>query len=146
MRSVARPWIHYAMIVRASSRVRLRIFRVHRAGGVQPRRLPRTAAGGTAEAGRQHADGRQPLDVATGTNVEIWLNRNHSVRRASIAAGERLQVPLDAFVAGFGQRFDYRRTQITDLRLKAKLPDGTPLELQKEFTVGGLEGAFGGKR
>jgi hypothetical protein len=79
-------------------------------------------------------------------NVEIWLNRNHSVRRPSIAAGERLQVPLDAFVAGFGQRFDYRRTQITDLRLKAKLPDGTPLELQKEFTVGGLEGAFGGKR
>jgi len=79
-------------------------------------------------------------------NVEIWLNRNHSIRRASIAAGERLQVPLDAFVAGFGQRFDYRRTQITDLRLKAKLPDGTPLELQKEFTVGGLEGAFGGKR
>jgi hypothetical protein len=79
-------------------------------------------------------------------NVEIWLNRNHSVRRSSIAAGERLQVPLDAFVAGFGQRFDYRRTQITDLRLKAQLPDGTPLELQKEFTVGGLEGAFGGKR
>ena len=80
------------------------------------------------------------------SRVEIWLNRNHSVRTASIPAGGRLQVPLDAFVAGFGQRFDYRRTQITDLRLKATLPDGTPLELQKEFTVGGLEGAFGGKR
>ena len=44
-------------------------------------------------------------------------------------------MPLDAFVAGFGQRFDYKRTQITDLRLKATLPDGTPLELKKEFTV-----------
>jgi hypothetical protein len=79
-------------------------------------------------------------------DVVILLNRNHSVRAASIPAGGRLQVPLDTFVAGFGQRFDYRRTQITDLRLKAKLADGTPLELQKEFAVGGLEGVFGGKR
>ena len=80
------------------------------------------------------------------SGVEIWLNRNHSVRMASIPAGGRVQVPLDTFVAGFGQRFNYRRTQITDLRLKAKLPDGTPVEVVKEFTVGGLEGAFGGKR
>jgi hypothetical protein len=57
-----------------------------------------------------------------------------------------MQVPLDAFVAGFGQRFDRRRTQVTDLRLTAKLPDGTPLEVKKEFTEGGLAGAFGGKR
>ena len=78
--------------------------------------------------------------------VEIRLNRNHTVRIPSLAAGGRLQVPLDAFVAGFGQRFDYRRTQITDLRLNGKLPDGTPLEIVKEFTVGGLKGAFGGKR
>ena len=80
------------------------------------------------------------------TAVEIWLNRNHSVRIASIPAGGRQQVPLDAFVAGFGQRFNYKRTQITDLRLRGKLPDGSPFEIKKEFTVGGLEGAFGGKR
>ena len=80
------------------------------------------------------------------TNVEIRLNRNHSVRMTSIPAGGRMQVPLDAFVAGFGQRFNYKRTQITDLRLKATLPDGTPLELQKAFTQGGLAGVFGGKR
>jgi hypothetical protein len=79
-------------------------------------------------------------------DVEIKLNLNHTVRVASIPAGGRMQVPLDAFVAGFGQRFNYKRTQITDLRLKATLPDGTPLEIKKEFTVGGLEGAFGGKR
>ena len=80
------------------------------------------------------------------TGVEVRLNLNHTVRMPSIAAGGRVQVPLDAFVAGFGQRFNYRRTQITDLRLTAKLPDGTPLELKHQFTVGGLEGAFGGKR
>lgn len=78
--------------------------------------------------------------------VEIRLNKNHSVRMASIPAGGRLQVPLDAFVAGFGQRFNYHRTPITDLRLTATLPDGKPLALAHEFTVGGLEGAFGGKR
>ena len=71
------------------------------------------------------------------TGVEIWLNRNHSVRMASIPAGGRVQVPLDAFVAGFGQRFNYRRTQITDLRLKAKLPDGT--------AGGGCEGVHRGR-
>ena len=79
-------------------------------------------------------------------DVEVRLNGNHTVRIPSIAAGGRMQVPLDAFVAGFGQRFDYHRTQITDLRLTATLPDGKPLALKKEFTVGGLEGALGGKR
>ena len=29
------------------------------------------------------------------TGVEIWLNRNHSVRVASIPAGARQQVPLE---------------------------------------------------
>ena len=80
------------------------------------------------------------------THVEIWLNTYYRVTAASIPAGGRLQVPLDAFVAGFGQRFNFHRMQITDLRLTAKLPDGTPLELKKAFTVGGLAGAFGGKR
>jgi hypothetical protein len=79
-------------------------------------------------------------------NVEIWLNRNHSVRVPSIAAGSRLQVPLDSFVAGFGQRFNYKRTPITDLRLKATLPDGSPIELTHQFEERGLAGAFGGKR
>ena len=86
---------------------------------------------------------RSPRDW---TNLEIWLNRNHSVRMTSIPAGGRVQVPLDAFVAGFGQRFNYRRTQITDLRLKATLPDGSPIELAHTFTEGGLAGALGGKR
>jgi len=80
------------------------------------------------------------------TGVEIWLNTYYRVTAASIPAGGRAQVPLDAFVAGFGQRFNFHRTQITDLRLTAKLPDGNPIEVKKQFTVGGLAGAFGGKR
>jgi hypothetical protein len=80
------------------------------------------------------------------TGVDIWLNRNHRVMVPKIAAGGRLQVPLDAFVAGFGQRFDFHRTQVTDVRLTAKLPDGKPLELEMPLREGGLAGVFGRKR
>ena len=81
------------------------------------------------------------------TNVEIWLNIYYRVKVASIPAESRFQAPLDTFVAGFGQRFDYRRTQITALRLTAILPDGTPLEQKKRFEQAGLAGALsGGKK
>jgi hypothetical protein len=80
------------------------------------------------------------------TNVEIWLNYYYRITTPSIKAGSRFQAPLDVFVAGYGQRFDFKKAQIRELRLTAKLPDGQPLELKKEFTSGGLAGAFGGKR
>jgi hypothetical protein len=80
------------------------------------------------------------------TNVEVWLNTYFRVTTSSVRAGSRFQAPLDTFVAGFGQRFDFHRMQVRDLRLIAKLPDGTPLELKKRFDVGGLAGALGGKR
>jgi hypothetical protein len=80
------------------------------------------------------------------TNVEIWLNTHYRVTTKSIPAGGRFQVPLDAFVAGFGQRFNFRRMQIVDLRLSARLPDGQPIELKKQFEASGLAGMLGGKR
>jgi hypothetical protein len=81
--------------------------------------------------------------------VEIWLNTYYRVTATSIPPHSRMQTPLDAFMAGFGQRFDYHRTQIRDLRLSATLPDGKPFELKKQFEDRGLAGAlapFGGKR
>ena len=78
------------------------------------------------------------------TNVEVWLNTYYRITASSVPAGGRLQAPLDTFVAGFGQRFNYRSTQIHDLRLTATLPDGQPLELKKQFQGGGLAGALGG--
>ena len=80
------------------------------------------------------------------TNVEVWLNTYYRVTTSSVRAGSRFQAPLDTFVAGFGQRFDFHRMQVRDLRLTAKLPDGTPFELKKQFEVGGLAGALGGRR
>jgi hypothetical protein len=95
------------------------------------------------EPNRLTVDNRSPDDW---TGVEIWLNTYYRVTTPSIPAGGRFQVGLDSFVAGFGQRFDYRRAQVSDLRLTAKLPDGRPLQLKKEFTAGGLAGLLGGKR
>jgi hypothetical protein len=80
------------------------------------------------------------------TDVEIWLNTYYRVTTHTIPSGGRFQVPLDVFVAGFGQRFDVRRAQIKDLRLTAKLENGEPFELKKQFQAGGLAGALGGKR
>ena len=77
------------------------------------------------------------------SGVEVWLNTYYRITTSSIAAGARFQAPLDTFVAGYGQRFDFRRMQIKDLRLTAKLPDGKPFELKKRFEAGGLAGALG---
>jgi hypothetical protein len=77
-------------------------------------------------------------------HVEIWLNTYYRVTASTIPPGGRFQAPLDVFVAGFGQRFDFRRMQIKDLRLTAKLPDGQPLELKYELKQGGLAGVLGG--
>jgi hypothetical protein len=74
------------------------------------------------------------------TNVEVWLNTYYRLTIAAIPPKGRVQAPLDNFVAGFGQRFQFRRMQIRDLRLTAKLPDGRPLEIKKSFVVGGLGG------
>ena len=80
------------------------------------------------------------------TNVEIWLNTYYRVTVRSIPSVSRFQAPLDTFVAGFGQRFDYRRTPIRDLRLTATLPDGKPIEIKKEFESRGLADALGGRK
>jgi hypothetical protein len=62
------------------------------------------------------------------TDVEIWVNDHYRVTRRSIAPGERVQVPLDAFVAGFGQRFDVRRQTVKGVEVTGK-KGNEPLKL-----------------
>jgi hypothetical protein len=76
-------------------------------------------------------------------HVEIWLNTYYRITTNSIPPNGRFQATLDTFVAGYGQRFEFRHMQVNDLRLVAKLPDGKPLEIKKAFTVGGLGGLKG---
>ena len=76
--------------------------------------------------------------------VEIWINTYYRVTTPAVPAGSRFQAPLDTFVAGFGQRFDWRRAQIRDLTLTATLADGKPFELKKDFSQQGLAKMLGG--
>jgi hypothetical protein len=76
--------------------------------------------------------------------VEIWLNHQFRVTTPTIAPDQRFQVHLNQFVAGFGQRFDWNRMQVKDLRLKARRPGGEPVELVKAFERSGLERVIGG--
>jgi hypothetical protein len=97
----------------------------------------------TLEGNRLTVDNRSSDDW---NGVEIWLNTHYRVTTSSIPAGGRFQVALDSFVAGFGQRFDFRRQQIVQLRLVAKQPDGQPIEINKQFEASGLAGMLGGKK
>jgi len=69
-------------------------------------------------------------------NVEIWINRYYRVTVPTIAARSRFQVPLDAFVSGYSQRFDIHTAVIKDLQLTAKQPDGKPVLLKRAQTTG----------
>ena len=53
---------------------------------------------------------------------------------------QRFDVPLDAFVSGYSQRFNFKRMQVKSLRLSGKRPDGTAFELDKKFQESGLAG------
>jgi len=92
------------------------------------------------DAGRLTVNNRSTNDWS---NVEIWLNRAFRMTVPTIEAGSRLQVPLDAFVSGYGQRFNFSRMQIKDLRLNAVTKDGGPVEIQKQFSRGALVDALG---
>ena len=112
-----------------------------------------------SNAGCRHIEETEPLKLERNmltvdnrssedwSNVEIALNYYYRIRTPKVAAGSRFTTTLDTFAAGFGQRFDWRKAQIRDLKLTATLPDGKPLELTKQFNAAtGLAGAPGGKR
>jgi hypothetical protein len=77
-------------------------------------------------------------------DVEIWINQYFRVTVPTIAAGSRFQVPLNAFVSGYAQRFDVHHAVIKDLRLTAKQPDGKPVTIKRDTRMG-LE-ALGDKK
>ena len=80
------------------------------------------------------------------TDVEIWVNNHYRMITKSVPAHSRFQAPLDTFVEGFGHRFDFKRQQVRDVRMTAKLPDGKSIALKMPFTVDGLGGLTVGKK
>jgi hypothetical protein len=61
-------------------------------------------------------------------SVEIWVNDYYRVTRDTIAPGERFQVPLNSFVAGFGQRFPPRQN-VTGVEVTATDSTGDAVRL-----------------
>jgi hypothetical protein len=62
-------------------------------------------------------------------NVEIWLNDHYRVTRPRMRAGERFGVPLNAFVAGFGQRFVPGRQVVRGVEVTATTAKGQAVRL-----------------
>jgi len=62
-------------------------------------------------------------------NVEIWLNDHYRVTRSRMRAGERFGVPLNAFVAGFGQRFVPGRQVVRGVEVTATTANGQAVRL-----------------
>jgi hypothetical protein len=77
------------------------------------------------------------------THVEIWVNRQYRLTTESIPAGRQLQAPLSIFIEAYGQRFDFKRQQIRDLRLSAKRPNGEPVDIRMDLKGNGLAGLPG---
>src|SRR5262245_45995591 len=100
----------------------------------QPLPEPMTLKGGTLT-----VDNRNKQNW---TNVEVFLNTHYRMQFRDIPAGGRMQSPLNFFVAGFGQHFDFNKQQVRDLRMTAKLPDGKTFETRKQFELDGLDGVL----
>jgi hypothetical protein len=60
--------------------------------------------------------------------VEIWVNDHYRVTRETIAPGERFAVPLESFVAGFGQRFR-REQHVSGIEVTATDASGDTVRL-----------------
>lgn len=67
--------------------------------------------------------------AAVWDNVEIWLNDHYHVTRSRMLPGERFSVPLNAFVAGFGQRFVPGRQVVKGIEVTGMAAGGTPVRL-----------------
>jgi hypothetical protein len=69
------------------------------------------------------------LTPAAWVDVEIWLNTHYRVTRARMPAGERFGIPLDTFVAGYGQRFSPARQVVQRIEVRALTTGGEPVKL-----------------
>ena len=83
-------------------------------------------------------DGNQLTVVNDGgeawTDVEIWINRQFRMTTPMLLKGQAFHARLDHFVTGYGQRFNFSRMQINDVRMNAKKQDGSPFEIVKQFS------------
>jgi hypothetical protein len=77
-------------------------------------------------------EGRLTVTNLTGTawsDVEVWLNDYYRAQAPRVEPDQRLEVPLDAFIGGYGRQFDPRRQAAKGLELTAHGADGRSIRL-----------------
>jgi hypothetical protein len=63
------------------------------------------------------------------SNVEVWMNNHYRVTVPKLESGQRFDVPLDAFVAGNGHRFQPRHQRPEGIQVLAKSADGSAVTI-----------------
>lgn len=77
-------------------------------------------------------EGRIVVTNLTGqawSNVDVWLNTWYRAQAPALAPGQRLEIPLRVFVAGYGQHFDASVRGPVGVEVTAKAADGSPVTL-----------------
>jgi hypothetical protein len=63
------------------------------------------------------------------SDVEVWLNDHYRGQVRALAAGQRLEMPIRRFVAGFGQNFDPAKQAPYGIEVTARGPNGEPVRI-----------------
>jgi hypothetical protein len=63
------------------------------------------------------------------SDVDVWLNTWYRAQAPGLAPGQRLEIPLHVFVAGYGQPFDASVRGAVGIEVTAKAGDGSPVTL-----------------
>jgi hypothetical protein len=66
---------------------------------------------------------------AAWADVDVWLNDHYRAQAAQLLPGQRLDVPIGVFIAGWGQRFDRKKQSPFGVEVTAKGSDGKPVRL-----------------
>jgi hypothetical protein len=63
------------------------------------------------------------------TGVDVWLNDHYRAQAPELLPGQRLDIPIGVFIAGFGQRFDPKRQAPFGVEVEATGPGGERIRL-----------------
>jgi hypothetical protein len=66
---------------------------------------------------------------AAWSDVEVWLNDHYRGQARELAAGQRLDMPVRRFVAGFGRNFDPAQQAPYGVEVTATGANGEPVRI-----------------
>lgn len=69
------------------------------------------------------------MTTVTWTDVDVWLDNYYRAQAPQLLPGQRLDVPVGVFIAGWGQRFDPKKQAPFGVEVTAKGSDGKAVRL-----------------